>query len=308
VVDRATRDRLIAEHRSSGEVLKPFIRGRDVKRWRVEFAEQFLVTIESSENKRHPWSEKKKREAEAIFAKTFPAIHNYFQSYREALEKRYDQGRYFWELRSCDYWDAFQTPKIVYQDIARYFGMAWDESGAFAANTCYFIPDAQKWMLGVLLSAPMQFYVQKTLGSDEGGFIRLFSIHVGNFPIPSPAPVQATLIELCVNSLLFLGRHFADHPETQTTRDPLMLGYWERSLNGLVYELYFPEEVHGAGLRLFNLIAQAQLPDLPTVPEPERLSHLRQLFETLYDGAHPLRIALDKLQTLDTVRIIEGKA
>lgn len=33
---------------------------------------------------------------------------------------------------------------------------------------------------------------------------------------------------------------------------------------------------------------------------------LRTLFESLYDGTHPLRIALSKLQTLDIVRIIEG--
>ncbi len=39
-----------------------------------------------------------------------------------------------------------------------------------------------------------------------------------------------------------------------------------------------------------------------------RLPRLRTLFESLYDGAHPLRIALSKLQTLDTVRIIEAKA
>ena len=45
-----------------------------------------------------------------------------------------------------------------------------------------------------------------------------------------------------------------------------------------------------------------------TMPEPERLPRLRTLLETLHDGAHPLRIALDKLQTLDTVRIIEGKS
>ncbi len=36
VVDRATRDRLIREHKSSAEILKPFLRGRDVKRWRTE--------------------------------------------------------------------------------------------------------------------------------------------------------------------------------------------------------------------------------------------------------------------------------
>jgi len=40
----------------------------------------------------------------------------------------------------------------------------------------------------------MLFYVQKTLGSDEGGFIRLFSIHVEKFPIPSaPAPEKQAL-------------------------------------------------------------------------------------------------------------------
>jgi len=79
-------------------------------------------------------------------------------------------------------------------------------------------------------------------------------------------------------------------------------------MNGLVYELYFPEEVHGAGLHLFDAVAEAKLPDIETIPEEERLSRLRTLFETLYDSTHPLRIALDKLQTLDTVRIIEGKA
>jgi len=51
-----------------------------------------------------------------------------------------------------------------------------------------------------------------------------------------------------------------------------------------------------------------QLPNLETIPEEDRLPRLRTLLETLYDGIHPLRIALAKLQTLDTVRIIEGKA
>ena len=63
------------------------------------------------------------------------------------------------------YWQEFKQPKIVYQDIARYFGMAWDESGAYVANTCYFIPRAEKWMLAILLSAAMQFYVKKATAS-----------------------------------------------------------------------------------------------------------------------------------------------
>ena len=68
VVDRTTRDSLIAEHPSSAEVLKPLLRGKDVKRWEVNFAEQYLIKIESSENVIHPWSGKTAVEAEQIFA------------------------------------------------------------------------------------------------------------------------------------------------------------------------------------------------------------------------------------------------
>jgi hypothetical protein len=45
VIDRVTRDRLTAEHQSSVEVLKPFLRGRDVKRWRPEYKDLWLVYV-----------------------------------------------------------------------------------------------------------------------------------------------------------------------------------------------------------------------------------------------------------------------
>ena len=92
------------------------------------------------------------------------------------------------------------------------------------------------------------------------------------------------------------------------SRDALMLGYWEQVLNGLVYELYFPEELHAHGLRLFDLVQQAGLPALDAIPEAQRLSRLRKEFERVYDLQHPLRAALHDLQTVEEVRIIEGKA
>jgi hypothetical protein len=92
-----------------------------------------------------------------------------------------------------------------------------------------------------------------------------------------------------------------------------MVAYWEQVLNGLVYELYFPEELHAAGLRLFDLVGQAFLPALPPKDADRNacatfLKTLRTKFEELYDARHALKIALEKLQTLETIRIIEGKA
>src|SRR4029077_9708259 len=102
-------------------IIRPFLRGRDVKRWQAQHNGQYLIKIESSENKHHPWSGKSLAEAERIFAKTYPSIYEFQKPFRHDLKKRSDQGHYYWELRSCDYWREFEKPKLLYQDIARYF-------------------------------------------------------------------------------------------------------------------------------------------------------------------------------------------
>jgi len=98
VVGRATRDRLIAEDPKSEEILKPFLRGRDVKRWRTEYEDMWLILLESSENKHHPWSDKPFPKAEKVFKETWPSIHAHFEPMRSKLVERQDQGKYHWEL------------------------------------------------------------------------------------------------------------------------------------------------------------------------------------------------------------------
>lgn len=77
----------------------------------------------------------------------------------------------------------------------------------------------------------------------------------------------------------------------------------------IVHQLH---EARDRVLLLKQKLEEARDRELPTfqpfLPEPDRLPTLRQHFEALHDGAHPLRIALDKLQTFDTIRFIEGEA
>ena len=85
-----------------------------------------------------------------------------------------------------------------------------------------------------------------------------------------------------------------------------MRDYYEEILNGLVYELYLPEELYGAGRRFFDLVEAADLPEIAAsgkAQPAEQLARLRDKFEELYAPAHPLRAALEKLHTLESVRI-----
>lgn len=202
VIDRVTRDRLIAEEPNSSDIIKPFLRGRDVKRWRVNFAEQYLIKLESSENNKHPWSGKPEKEAEKIFKQTYPAIHKWFQQYRENLINRYDQGHYWWELRACKYWKEFENVKITYPDIAQSPEFAFDDSGYYLANTMYLMPTQEKWLIGLLNSSPVWWFYNQISNKIRGGFVRFIAQYVEQIPIPAATEEQQSEIESLVDQIL----------------------------------------------------------------------------------------------------------
>ena len=88
----------------------------------------------------HEWPRSKVGEgAEAVFASTYPAIHAHLNQYRDALVKRQDQGEHWRELRACAYWDKFERPKVMYQDITWRACFCLDGGGALSNNTVYFL-------------------------------------------------------------------------------------------------------------------------------------------------------------------------
>ena len=201
VVDRADRDKLMAEDPSSADILKPFLRGKDVKRWQVNFAEQYLIKIESSINRKHSWSDKKENEAEEIFAKTYPAIYNHFKKFRKRLIKGDDQGKYFWELWSCKYWGEFEQAKIVYPNICKRNEFAWDEKGYYTNQKAFIIPKASKYLLGVLNSNVIMWLFNKLLAKLQNGYYEPSAIYIKEFPIPFSN--NSDYIESRVNQILY---------------------------------------------------------------------------------------------------------
>jgi hypothetical protein len=83
-VDSSMRDRLVAEDPNSVIILKKFLRGRDVKRWRPQWDEQWHIVIPSSQNRDWPWSKSQSEViAEAEFSRTFPAVHAHLKKFEK---------------------------------------------------------------------------------------------------------------------------------------------------------------------------------------------------------------------------------
>ena len=105
----------------------------------------------------------------------------------------------------------------------------------------------------------------------------------------------------------WLARDLGNMPVGSEDTPALMMSYFEQLLNGLVYELFFPDELHVHKLFLFDYIEKARLLVLDGLPEAKCTEALQEAFERIYGQNHPIRGGLFDLRSLPTVRLIEGE-
>lgn len=215
VVDEATRRRLVEEDSKSVELIKPWLRGRDIGRWTVRPSKLFLLYV--------TWDCPIER---------YPAIQAYLAQFREALEQRdgvSDGGLCPWyalsRSRSENKW-AFERPKIIYPDIAKLCDFAYDDKGLYGGNTVYFIPTGDLVLLGLLNSQVLQFFYRQISSMIQQNYMRFFSSYLGQVPISPVISAQRAAIESLVRKLL-----------DTSGQGPQVEG-WEQELNALVYEVY----------------------------------------------------------------------
>jgi hypothetical protein len=201
LIDRETRDHLIKDDPRSAEVIQPFLRGQDFSRWNADTAGWAMITIASSENRDWPWSNLGEK-AESAFDNTYPAVYRHLDQFRSELEKRGDQGRFWWELRSCAYWDDFARPKIMYPDISWRLEWCIDAAGTLCNNTAFFILSSDLWLLAVTNSPVAWWFMWRraTHGKDEA--LRFFKPVVNSFPIPQPIEGHRAVAEAAVRRLI----------------------------------------------------------------------------------------------------------
>lgn len=189
VVDRATRDRLIAEHPSSAEVLKPFLRGRDVKRWRVDYQDLWLIFTRRG-----------------IEIDRYPAIKKYLEPFKEQLLKRATAHTHPWyELQQpqegC--WQEFEKTKIFIPAIAQSVEYAVDFFGYYGndkTNVC--VTDEVEFLLGILNSKLMWWFIQQIAASRQGGFYEFKAMYLTQIHIPPASPADKARIETLVQQCL----------------------------------------------------------------------------------------------------------
>ena len=299
IVADATRDALIAEHPSSDDILKPFLMARDIQRWRVKSVD------ESRREQQNKW---------IIFAHkdtdidAYPAIKKHLGKYRDALEKR--SGKQEWyELQTAPTdTTRFTQPKCIYADLASETAFAFDDEGYYVGSPASLLPTNELWLLGVLNTRAVSWFYARTALQVRGPFLKFVPRYVSQIPIPDIEPDQKTLIHKIVEYILYLKKQpTVNSRDLKYARDRVMVGYFNRIIDGMVYESYLPDELHKGRKHVFQPLLDEQLPRLEEI-QSDKMSACRDIFELLYEKTHPIAVNLFFLDSVKPIRIIESKA
>ena len=193
VIDRAKRDKLVYADIASEPLFKPFLEGKDIKRWQVESEDRWLILMPKGWT-RGALGAQDIDEAAAWdwLANKHPALAAYLSPFADAARKRTDQGEYWWELRACAYYGKFEQPKIYYPDICIAPSFYLDSHGMYSGNTGYFLPVGHPWLAGLMNSKVIWFLMMGMSTHIRGGYRRMFTQHLTNIPIPTSTPAQQT--------------------------------------------------------------------------------------------------------------------
>ncbi len=290
VVDKATRDKLITAHPLSADILKPFLHGQDLRRWHVDTPQQWLIFAHRG-----------------IAINDYPAILKHLEKYREPLSKR--KGKQEWYELPVSLGDAerFAQPKLVCPNTYNHQTFAVDTIGYYYGNTSYLIPTAETWLCGLLNSRTVEWFYSQVSNQLTIDYLRARSGYIQQIPIPDLTSTQKALIAKIVDYLIYLQQQpTTNSKDLKHARDAITLGYFERIIDGLVYEAYLPEDLHKGDKHFFQPLLDEQLPSCEEI-QGDKMTVLRDIFELLYERTHLVRRNLYYLDSVKAVRIIEGK-
>ena len=290
VVDSATRDQLIAEHPASADILKPFLHGRDIRRWGVEKPNSWLIFAHRR-----------------IEIDRYPAIRKHLEQYRSVLSKRAGKQKWYELPTTKRGTELFTQTKLICPNSYNHQTFAVDTDGFYCGDTCYLIPTAETWLCGLLNSRIVEWFYSQTSNQLTIDYLRARSRHIQEIPIPELTPTQKSLIGKIVDYLIFL----QEQPTTRGgdlahARDAVMLRYFERIIDGLAYESYLREELHQGGKQFFKPLLDEGLPQLEEI-RGDKMAALQEIFECLYERTHPIRRNLFFLDSVKPIRIIEDR-
>ncbi len=193
IITGEKRKELIKQDPKSEEIIRPLLRGRDIKRYSYEFADLYLLFI--------PWHfplhnnpniTGASLEAEKAFENQYPAIYNHLLQYKTELSNRNkaETGiRYEWyalQRWGANYWEDFYKQKIAWNRIASEKLFSLVDEGIIIQDSMHFFTGNNLEYLCATLNSKLFIWFMYLIIGDAAGGNAGNSDNIKNLTVPIP--------------------------------------------------------------------------------------------------------------------------
>jgi adenine-specific DNA-methyltransferase len=282
------------------KLIKPFFKNSDVRRFRVETnPKHFILYV----NKIEKEDELKK----------YTTVYKHLSSYKEVLKQRsingvlqsaYQKGKW-WALTTDRPNINFESEKILCPQRSNTNTFGYSKEEWFAASDVFYITlnkhgYSLKYIQSILTSKLTYFWLYY-MGKRKGEALELTLEPLQFIPIKKTQISEQIPFTRIVNYILFLKER-----EVPINGDKLIPAYFEQIIDGMVYELYFPELLKKHNREIIKHMGE--LPEFTdSMGDEQKMKICKKVFDRLNDKEHPVRVNLFYMNSIPEIAIIEGK-
>ena len=220
IIDGVTKDRLIAKSPKNAEIIRPILRGRDIKRYKADFADLWIIA-------------------------TFPSLHYNIDDYPEVKEhllsfgydrlkqtgdsgaRKKTNNQWFETQDSISYWEDFSKQKIVYPNMTKFLPFYFDVDGYMVNQKCFIITGDNIGFLSAFLNSSLfKFCFRDNFPELFGNTRELSKIFFDKIPIKE---VDIQTDSLFKSKILEIQKLKADNMPSQSI---------EKELDDMIFDLY----------------------------------------------------------------------
>ncbi|HCE55246.1 MAG TPA: restriction endonuclease, partial [Lutibacter sp.] len=218
IIDGKTKNELIAKDPKSAEIIKPLLRGRDVKRYYYNFEDLWLINSHNGI---------KDKNISPIKIEEYPAIKDFLDTHWNKISGRSDKGDTPYNLRNCAYLEDFEKPKIIYPNMTKFLPFTYDNSGFYTNQKCFILTGNHlEYLVSFLNSKLFKYCFEENFPELQGNTRELNKVIFEQIPVKQISD-EIPFIEM-VNAILSAKKQ---NPQADTTD-------LEAQIDQLVYALY----------------------------------------------------------------------
>jgi len=279
IVDNTMKDEFIAKDHKNKEILRPILKGRNLRKYTYTFDENYLINAHNGL--------KKKSLSPINVENDYPIIFEYFKLHEDKLKARWDQGVTWYNLRNCAYLDDFDLPKIIWGELSDKPKFTYDPNGLMVDATVFIMTGEKLKFLTIILNSKICEWYFETFTTTSGmGTNRWKKYKIERIPIPNITEENLLKFNVLLDFMVLLY-----DPNTSSilehASNEMISQQFEEVLNMMVYELYFDEHMKEKEIDVLQFINFPDISKMETFEEKRDV--IQKIFYWLKEKDNPIR-------------------